>query len=116
MSAEWAAAIIAMVGVIAATFSGLAAGIWRAARIEGEVKGDLRQEIAEAVHEMTGRYTEAIDQFDETLRALRQKINDVELETHKHFVSKPEFDDFRKEYREDMRDLKGSLAELRRSA
>lgn len=47
--------------------------------------------------------------FGETLKGLRQKINDVELDTERRFVAKDDFNDFREEYREDMRDLKKKI-------
>ena len=42
-----------------------------------------------------------VTQFHESFSALRQKINDVELNTAKSFVPKADFEDFRREYRED---------------
>lgn len=113
MTLEWVHVAIAFGGAVFGAASGLIGGVWRVARIEQDVRRDVTQEIAEVVHEMRLAMGQIADQFDETLKGLRQKINDVELTTHKNFVSKPEFDDFRKEYREDMRDLKHSIAELR---
>jgi len=44
--------------------------------------------------------------------AIRQKINDVEINAERSFVSKRDFDEWRSEYREDMRDLKQSIASI----
>ncbi len=69
----------------------------------------LAKVIAGPAPDMTRLTRELANQFDETLKALRQKINDVELSTAKYFVAKGEFDDFRYEFREDMRDLKSKI-------
>lgn len=113
MTLEWVHVVIALAGVVFGAISGLIAGVWRVARIDQEVRNDLNKRVADAVHEMNQKVELITDQFDETLKGLRQKINDVELATHKYFVSKPEFEDFRKEYREDMRELKQGISEVR---
>lgn len=114
MALEWMHLAMAAGGVVVGAISGLVAGVWRVAQIEHEVREDVRNDIAEAVRDMADRIKESADQFDETLKGLRQKINDVELGSLKLFVAKPDFDDFRKEYREDMRDLKQSIGEIKR--
>ena len=57
-------------------------------------------------------------QFRDTFTALRQKINDVELGTEKHFVSKQGFESFLAEYREDRKerreDMKTVMQKLNR--
>lgn len=113
MSLEWVNVLIAIVGVIVGGLSGLIAGVWRVARIDQGVRNDVNQQVSELRREMTEKVALVADQFAETLRGLRQKINDVELQTHKNFVSKSDFSEFREEYRDDMRDLKNSIAELR---
>ena len=71
---------------------GLIAGVWRVAHIEQDIRKD----------------------FDQMVGNIRQRINEVELEAQRNFVAKPDFEDFRKEYREDMRDLKNSIAHISR--
>lgn len=105
---------VALASALVGAVGGLITGVWRVARIEQEIRQDLTEQIAEAIRERDGRLKAIAEQFDETLKGLRQKINDVELSTERHFVAKMDFDDFRKEYRVDMRDLKQSIAELSR--
>lgn len=82
---------------------GILVGIWHAGKKSGKEEADhdarINERIDAKVKEVTGP-------FDETLRGLRQKINDVELETVKGYVAKGDFNDFREEYREDMREVK----------
>lgn len=112
---EWAHVIFAGAGAIVGAVGGLIAGVWKVAHVEQEIRKDCSQEIAEAAHELGGKLSDIASQFDETLKGLRQKINDVELEMVKGFVAKGDFDDFRAEYREDMRDLKNSIAQIPRT-
>ena len=115
MNLEWAHVIIGGFSAAVGAAGGLVAGVWKVAHIEQDLRKDFSQDIAEAAHELSLQISKVTDQFDETLRGLRQKINDVELNTERSFVSKPDFDDFRKEYREDMRDLKSSIADISRA-
>jgi hypothetical protein len=112
---EWAHVVIGGVSAAVGAAGGLIAGVWRVAHIEQDLRKEFSQDIAEATHELGMKLTDLAGQFDETLKGLRQKINDVELDGVKNFVAKPDFDDFRKEYREDMRDLKNSIAAIPRT-
>lgn len=114
-SLEWAHVIFAGAGVAIGGVTGLVAGVWRVAHIEQDIRKDFTQEIAEATHELGLKIDEATDRFDETLKGLRQKINDVELGTERNFrnfVDKKDFDNLRDEWREDMRDLKNNISEM----
>lgn len=105
---EWIKAIAPLVSGLV----GILVGIWHAGKKSGKEEAShdarLNERIDTKVKEATGP-------FDETLRGLRQKINDVELDTERRFLQRGEFDDFRKEYREDIRDLKTSIASIPRS-
>ena len=70
------------------------------------------KKIDDAELRIEQKVEEGTSMFDETLKGLRQKINDVELDTEKYFLRKNEFDDFRKEYREDTRDIKAMIRGL----
>lgn len=107
-------------GAIGGLFGALVAifkGIWRGARIEPNMRKEITQEIAEATHELAEKIDQGTSDFDETLKALRQKINDVELNTEKRFreyVDKEDFNRFRDEWREDMRRFEGNIAAMLR--
>jgi uncharacterized protein YjbJ (UPF0337 family) len=105
MNFEWAHLMIALSSAGVGALTGLVVGVWRVARIEGQIKDDFKNCIQETKAEIEGRVEALVGQFQDTFAALRQKINDVELQTERLFVSKSGFDEFRKEYREDMASL-----------
>lgn len=114
LNLEWAHVIFAAAGAFVGGVSGLVTGVWRVARIEGRLKLSFQTSINDCEKRFEEKVDQATEQFDETLKGLRQKINSVELETARGFVPKGDFDDFRAEYREDMRDLKNSIAQIPR--
>src|SRR5258706_8046810 len=97
LSFEWAHIAITILASAISGITGLIAGTWKVARVEGDIRRDFSEEIAKAIQNREERLTELAEQFDETLKALRQKINDVELSTYKGFVGRKEFEDFRME-------------------
>src|SRR6266702_2179644 len=120
MSVEWVHIALIVAGWMIGAAIGLVAGTWKfavtIAKIDKEIRKDftdreskLYDKIAGAIADREAKLSELAYQFDETLKALRQKINDVELSTSKYFVAKGEFDDFRSEFRVDMRDLKSKI-------
>lgn len=124
---DWLHATIASISSVIGGAAGLVAATWRLARIEPALRLDIKRDIAGIENELrdeinvgekriSAKIEEAAQLFDETLKALRQKINDVELETARGFISKPHFDDFRREYREDMRRLMDKIDEIARVA
>ena len=125
MPIEWIHIALIVAGWMVGAAVGVVTGTWKlastVAKIEKEIRRDfsdrearLYEKIAGAIADREEKLNALASQFDETLRGLRQKINDVELNTTRYFVAKGEFDDFRAEYREDMRDLKQSLSEISR--
>ena len=123
MLVEWVHIFLIIAGWIVGAAVGLVAGTWKlastVAKIESNIRKDfsereakLYERIAGAIAEREARLGDLADQFDETLKGLRQKINDVELSTVKNFVARDEFDDFRSEYREDIRDIKKGIHEM----
>lgn len=100
---EWIKAIVPFIsGAI-----GILVGIWHAGKKSGKEEADRDLQMNER---LSAKVKEAIMPFDETLKGLRQKINDVELDTVKGYVAKGDFNDFREEYREDMRDIKAMIS------
>lgn len=106
---QWAQAIAALIGALI----GAAGGIFAAGRLLGRIESRLELKFKSAVDESEKRLEEKVIEstqaFDETLKGLRQKINDVELDAERRFLPKEEFVDFRAEYREDIRDLKALI-------
>jgi hypothetical protein len=109
---DWSHVIYGAIGAFFGGISGLVAGVWRMARFEPKLRKDITQEIAEATHELAEKIDDETNHFDETLRGLREKINEVELHIERKFVDKEDFNDFRREWREDMRELKTSIIAL----
>jgi hypothetical protein len=109
---DWTHILYIIVGAALGGISGLFAGIWRMARFEPELRREITQEIAEATNEFEHRIENETGHFDETLRGLREKINDVELHIERKFVGKEDFNSFREEWRVDMRELKSSIGAI----
>lgn len=113
---DWLHTTITAIGVVAGGILGAFSGVWRAARIEPNMRRDITQEIAEAKHEFKQELDSSTDVFDETLKGLRQKINDVELETAKEFkkyVDRDDFKEFLTEYRSDRADQRADFRDLK---
>lgn len=118
---DWGHALSALGGGLV-TAAGAAIGwIYKAGAREPTLKADLQKSLADAEQRVEEKIAESqresetkleslVTQFHEAFSGMRQKINDVELNAQKSFVAKGDFDDFRKEYREDMRDLKNLLS------
>jgi hypothetical protein len=114
MNPEWVHVIIGVIGLIAGGAGGIFAGGWRMGRIEGRLKLHFQTSLAESEQRFLTKVEDETHAFEQTLLAMRQKINDVEMDVVKNYVAKGDFDDFRLEYREDMRDLKKSIADMAR--
>lgn len=111
-------------------FGGLLLGVWkwgrRSAKDEQTVKDDYNTKIRALREEVRTDMTahaqkiEAgndllVSQFKESFEGLRRQQDDHKLDVEKRFLLKDDFRDFRDEYREDMRDLKASIAGIARS-
>src|SRR5580704_6270501 len=95
---EWAHAIAAVLGAVCGAAGSIFMGGWRLGRIEAR----LERKITEAEKRIETKLMEEAQVFDETLKGLRQKINDVEKDGLLRYLPKDEFNDFRQEYRQDM--------------
>lgn len=56
-----------------------------------------------------------VSQFKESFEGIRRQHDDHKLDVERRFLLKDDFRDFREEYREDMRDLKASIAGISRT-
>lgn len=102
MSLDWVHLAVAVVSAIIGAFSGLVAGVWRVARIDQAIRIDFNDLMSAARTATNAKIETLVGQFQDSFAALRQKINDVELNTEKHFMSKDGFAEFRDEYRRNM--------------
>jgi len=118
------------VGMQAATslvsaVGGVLVGVWRWGRRSAEKEQEMRDDYeakidilsaelknALSVSEKAGqaRLETLIGQFKESFDGIRRQFDDHRLATEKDFLRKDDFREFREEYREDMRDLKHSIA------
>lgn len=99
---EWAHFIAGLVGALGGAAGGIFAGGWRLGRVVEGLKLAFKKDIDDSKEEIEEKLEQARTGFDETLKGLRQKINDVELDAERRFLQKDEFNDFRQEYRQDM--------------
>ena len=106
---------------------GVIVGAWRGGRRSAQhdqrVKEDYERQIDELRDETRksmGAYEKAAtarndlfaEQAKEAFAGIRRQIDELRLDTEKRFLPKNDFADWRKEYREDMRDLKESIADI----
>lgn len=127
--AEWDWAKIAVDAGISfvSGATGLLIGVWRWGRNSAEqeqaVKDDYTMKIEALRDEMrasmnsyekgaSSRNDLLVAQFRESFEGIRRQIDKIQLDTEKDFMRKEDFKDFREEYREDMRNLKMSIAEI----
>ena len=108
---------------------GAVVAVWKwgrsSAEAEQAVKDDyntkiraLREEMRAAMAAQTLKADDGSDllvsQFKEAFEGIRRQIDEHRFYTEKDFMKKEDFRDFRDEYREDMRDLKASIAGISR--
>ena len=79
---------------------------------------ELREEMRQAMAGRSQKHDASQDlltaQFKESFDGIRRQIDEHRYHTEKEFLKKEDFKDFRDEYREDMRDLKGAIAGIAR--
>lgn len=111
---EWAHAVAAILGAMFGAVGSIFTGGWRLGRIESRLKLHFQQAINESEKRIEDKVDSATGAFDETLKGLRQKINDVELDTERRFLLKGDFNDFREEYRENTNRIFDKLDQISR--
>ncbi len=123
---EWIEVGIKAGIALAGGIGGLFLGVWRwgrsSAQADQAVKDDYDAKIAEVRKEMAAHVQKVDDgndllvsQFKEAFEGIRRQIDEHRYYTEKDFLKKEDFKDFREEYREDMRDLKASIAGIART-
>lgn len=108
---------------------GLLFGVWKwgrkSAKDERSVKDDYETQIRALGKEMRtdmaayAQKTDAgndllVSQFKESFEGIRRQHDEHKLDVEKRFLPKDDFKDFREEYREDIRDIKASIASITR--
>ncbi len=126
---EWGKIAIEAGISLASGIVGAVGWIWKrgrnSARAEQAVKDDYNAKISALRDEMrTTMATHAlkvedgndllVSQFKESFEGMRRQIDEHKFYTEKDFLKKEDFKEFRDEYREDMRDLKASIASISR--
>lgn len=126
---EWGKVAVEAGASLVSGIFGAAVWIWRrgrgSAKSEQSVKDDYDGKIhalREEVRTDMASYAKTSDaggdllvsQFKESFEGLRRQHDEHKLDVEKRFMLKDDFRDFRDEYREDMRDLKASIASISR--
>jgi hypothetical protein len=114
MAIDWMHAAIGGAGVVIGAITSIFTAGWRLGRIESRMKLNFQEAIAMSEKRIEDRVEAARGSFDETLKGLRQKINDVELNSERRFLPKEEFNDFREEYRENTNRIFDKLDQITR--
>lgn len=80
-------------------------GGWNLAGKLADMEKRLSQSIVEAKEEIESRQESSTKHFGETIAALRQKINDVELYGANHYLRREDMQSVKQELGTDLRDL-----------
>lgn len=75
---------------------------------------ELREEMAEHAKTVEASGDLLVSQFRESFEGIRRQIDDHKLDVERRFLPKEDFREFREEYREDMREIKASIANIAR--
>lgn len=79
------------------------------------LREEVRKEMAAHALKVESGNDLLVSQFKETFEGIRRQMDEHRFYTEKDFMKKEDFRDFRDEYREDMRDLKASIASISRN-
>ena len=121
---DWPRLWLEAVGSVVSAIAGLFVGIWRWGRHSAlrdmRIRDDylarieeMKAAIAADAHEQEIRLDELTEQVKENFTGMRRKIDDNRLLLEQQFVRKDDFREFREEYREDMRDVKRMISEIK---
>lgn len=123
---DWVEIAIKALAALAGGIVGIFVAVWKwgrdSAKAEQAVKNqitalrdEVRTEMAAQATKSEARTDLLVEQFKETFDGIRRQIDEHRYYTEKDFLKKEDFKDFREEYREDMRDLKASIAGIART-
>lgn len=116
--AEWIEIAIKSAIALASGFGGLLIGVWKWGKSSGAAEHALREEVrkdmAAHLQKIDDGHDNLVNHFEESFNGIRRQHDDHKLDVEKRFMLKDDFRDFRDEYREDIRDLKASIAAIGR--
>jgi hypothetical protein len=101
-----------MGGAVIGAGSTLLTWIIRAARLEPKIRADLQASISAAEQRVEDKVDSMAGHFNEYFEGIRRQQDEMKLNMEKEFVRKDDFREFRDEWREAMRDLKLSIANI----
>lgn len=118
---EWIEIAIKGIIALAGGIGGLFIGVWKWGKSSGKAEQAVRNQITalreEVRKEMTAHiqhiqegHDDLVNHFEESFNGIRRQHDDHKLDVEKRFMLKDDFKDFREEYRQDMRDLKATIA------
>jgi len=124
---EWIEIAIKAGVALSGGIGGLFLGVWKWGRfsakaeqtVENQItalREEVRREMAVHVHKIENSHDDLVSHFEESFNGMRRQHDDHKLDVEKRFMLKDDFRDFREEYREDMRDLKASIAGIARTS
>lgn len=108
--------MIALAAFIFTVAGTLATVVWRLRSIQAELKEEFRTDIAAAEKETADRLQAIVSGFRDTFAALREKINLVELNTEREFISKDTFSAVTGEIKDALVRMEGKIDKLRSSS
>lgn len=124
---DWPRVAVEAAMSLVSGITGLVVGVWRWGRDSVKAEQDLKDEfdtkidllakemraaMSDLERTSESRLDLLVEQFRESFSGLRRQIDDDRLRTEQDFLRKDDFRNFREEYREDMRELKRSVAAI----
>ena len=122
---EWTEIVLKAAIALTGGIGGLFIGVWKWGRSSAKkeqlfknqitaLREEVRNEMATHVRKIEDGHDDLVNHFEESFNGMRRQFDEHKYYTEKDFMKKEDFKDFREEYREDMRDLKASIAGIAR--
>jgi hypothetical protein len=124
---EWIEIVLKAGIALTGGIGGLFIGVWKWGRSSAKkeqtlknqitaLREEVRNEMATHVRKIEDGHDDLVNHFEESFNGIRRQFDEHKYYTEKDFMKKEDFRDFREEYREDMRDLKASIAGIARTS
>lgn len=79
------------------------------------LREEVRNDMASHAQKVEDGHDLLVSQFKESFEGIRRQHDEHKLDVEKRFLPKEDFKEFREEYREDMREIKASIASIPRA-